>query len=327
MLCCHLLSLTANKAWGFELSRQPKVILCDVRAFADVSWRGVGWSSARATAQCRNNFFATLVVKDSGCIKEERLCSPLLRTMRNLLGRDLVPVCSVSNSLVWAVKSEESLLEGWGRLFTEVLRNAGMVRDVWTRYMEAHRVWRTPTLSFGSKMEIRPCQPLKIWELLIPLVFKQLVEGHLHRWGPHIQTPGCSHSSFHGQVGEDSSCLAHSQAYGALWPPLLYHLSYSTQRTILGPINSFSSVGLWEKPAELIDARIKAREVCRQRKKKTWSRPEERVPQTIGITSSSQVSCSVLSEGSPVCEGSWTAPASTQRSFSCTPWGNSISIF
>lgn len=32
MLCCHLLSLTANKAWRFELSRQLKVIICDVRA-------------------------------------------------------------------------------------------------------------------------------------------------------------------------------------------------------------------------------------------------------------------------------------------------------
>ena len=41
-----------------------------------------------------------MVVKDSGGIKEQRLCSPLRRTRKNLIGRVLVPVCSVSDSLI-----------------------------------------------------------------------------------------------------------------------------------------------------------------------------------------------------------------------------------
>lgn len=31
MPSCHLLRLTVNKDWEFELSRQPKVIIWDVR--------------------------------------------------------------------------------------------------------------------------------------------------------------------------------------------------------------------------------------------------------------------------------------------------------
>lgn len=203
-----------------------------------------------------------MVVKDSGCIKEQRLCSLLLRTMRNLLGRDLVPVCSVSDSVVWAVKSEESLLEGWGWLFTEALRNAGMVHDVWTRYMEAQRIWEIPTLSSGSKMEIWAYQPLKIQDIPIPMVFKQLVVGHRYGWKPCIQTLRCSHSSFHGQVGEDSP------AWPTLWLMVpCDHLSFTTsliapRERSLVQINSPPSVGLWEKPTELAVARNETLEVC-----------------------------------------------------------------
>lgn len=86
MLCCHLLHLTANKAWGFELSRQPKVLLCDVRA---------GWcltercrvELCQGSSSVQTDFLPPRLLKMSGCVKEQRLCSLLLRTMRNLLGR------------------------------------------------------------------------------------------------------------------------------------------------------------------------------------------------------------------------------------------------
>lgn len=74
--------------------------------------RGVGWNFARAAAQCKNDFLPPWLSKTSGCIKEQRLCSPLLRTMKNVLERDLVPVFSVSDSLLQAVKWEGRLLEG-----------------------------------------------------------------------------------------------------------------------------------------------------------------------------------------------------------------------
>lgn len=151
MLCCHLLRLTANKAREFELSKQPKVMLCDVRVFWCFTKR-CRMELCQGSRSVKNDFLPPWLSKTSGCKREQRLCSLLLRTMRNLLGSDLVPVFSVSDSLIWAGKSERRLLEGWGGLLTEFLKNAGVIHDVWTRYMENQRIWRTPKLSVRSKM-------------------------------------------------------------------------------------------------------------------------------------------------------------------------------
>jgi hypothetical protein len=53
--------------------------------------------------------FATMVVKEVWLHKKVKRL--LWRTMRNLIGRDFVPVFSVSDSLVCAMTSEERLLE------------------------------------------------------------------------------------------------------------------------------------------------------------------------------------------------------------------------
>lgn len=63
MPSCHLLRLTVNKDWEFELSRQPKVIIWDVRVCC--------WFLEMCKVElCQHSsstqkwFFATMVVKD-----------------------------------------------------------------------------------------------------------------------------------------------------------------------------------------------------------------------------------------------------------------------
>lgn len=123
-------------------------------------------------------------------------------------------------------------------------------------------------------------------------------------------------------------CLAHSRAYVALWPLLLYHLSYKTQREMAGPTNSSSSVGLWGKTAELIATRKEALEVWWPRKKKSWSWPEEGVPWIIRHIHvlNGELQCAIWVESSLWRQGTQMAAASNQRNFSCAAWRNSISI-
>lgn len=145
---------------------------------------------------------------------------------------------------------------------------------------------------------------------------------------PCIQTPGCSHCSLHGQAGELSSWFT-------IWIMVpCDQLSFTT--SLIAPrerfwvqINSPSSVGLWEKPTELTAARNETLEVCWQGKKLTWSWPEEGLPQIILHIRvlTGELQCSVWLESKiSVCEHSWTAAALIREDFSCSPWGNCISI-
>lgn len=242
MFCCHLLSLTANKAWGLELSRQPKVILCDVRA-CWCSMERCRMELCQGSSSVQEWFFATMVVKDSGCIKGQRLHSPSWRTMSNLLERNCLPVNRVSDSLVEALKSEESQLVAWGWLFTEALRNTGMVHDVWTMYTETQWFGKHQHSS-GSKMELWASQP---WTS----------ETFQYWWSSSSWLRGtCPGGSLPAKPSTAPFTVKLGKTLPAwltpiccLWPRLLYHLSYKTQREreMSGPTNSSSSAGLWEK--------------------------------------------------------------------------------
>ena len=115
--------------------------------------------------------------------------------------------------------------------------------------MSGQAIWRPREFEEHQNSLLDPkClanQPLKIRDIPISMVLKQLVEWYLH-----IQTPG----SFYGQVGEVSFCLVHYWDYGAC-----DHLSFTPSLIVPGErslvqINSPSSIGVWEKPAELIVA-------------------------------------------------------------------------
>lgn len=168
MLCCHLLSLTANKAWGFELSRQPKVILWDV------SGKGVGWNSARVAAQCKNDFLPPWVVKDVWLHKGAR---PLQAFIENNETSPWERPCGHFHC-VWifgvGCKTSREAAGEMKSAVMETLGNDGMTQDVWSRYWRPIEVAECQNSLLHPKC--LPYQPLKIGYISIPMVFKQLVE-------------------------------------------------------------------------------------------------------------------------------------------------------
>lgn len=118
--------------------------------------------------------------------------------------------------------------------------------------------------------------------------------------------------------------------YAALWPHLLYHLSYKTQREreMSGPTNSSFSAGLWEKNTELRATRKEALEVWWPRKKTSWSWLEEGVPQIIRdlLVLIRELKWAVWAESSLWKQGTQMAAASNPRSFSGAAWKNSMNI-
>lgn len=130
-------------------------------------------------------FLPLLLSKMSGCLKEQMLCSPSLRTMKNLFGRDMVLFSSVSNYLVWGIKWEAKLLERERSLILmEALRNAGngawCLDKVFGDQSTLHNAKTLFFFFFWSQMSTLLVAKYRMH--FSPAVFKQQVKWHLHRW-------------------------------------------------------------------------------------------------------------------------------------------------
>lgn len=235
-----------------------------------------------------------------------------------------LPACLQS---VWffGVGSEirRSQLEAWGWLFTEALRNTGMVHDVWTKYTET-QLFGKHQHSSGSKMELWAYQP-------------GTCETFQYWWSSSNWLRGtCTGASL---PSKPSAAPFMVKLGKTLLPGSLSGLCCLMTTSPLPPLLSNPERDAWSnkqfffsrslrKNSRTHTTRKEALEVWWPRKKKSWSWPEEGVPRIIRHIHvlNGELQCAIWVESSLWRQGAQMAAASNQRNFSCAAWRNSISI-